>query len=284
MTKLSYLNVGCGDKFHPLWTNIDMHPSSPDVRAHDLRKGFPFHDDTFEVIYHSQVLEHFQKEDASCFMRECFRTLKPGGILRVVVPDLENIAREYLRLLDENVQRPSPTIEADYDWILLEMYDQTVRNQRGGEMQRFIGNPGIINESYVTGRVGQSARSLLASAVTAASRKNFSFSARHLTSSLLNLLSRLIPSRAWRVGSFRLEGEVHMWMYDRFSLSRLLRVSGFEGIELRAPLLSGIPRWAEYELDAKNGLIFDPTSLFMEARKPARGATASTDALDAELS
>ena len=136
MAHMNFLNVGCGDKFHPSWTNIDMRSGSPHVQAHDLRNGIPFPQNTFDVIYHSQVLEHFQPSKASDFIRECFRALRPGGIIRTVVPDLENIAKEYLRLLQANIDTPNPLIEANYDWILLELYDQSVRNKSGGEMQR----------------------------------------------------------------------------------------------------------------------------------------------------
>lgn len=93
------LNVGCGSKFHVDWTNIDMKSTSPHVRAHNLLQGFPFPSDHFDVVYHSQVLEHFPKEKAPAFMAECYRVRRPSGVLRVVVPDLENIAEEYLRHL-----------------------------------------------------------------------------------------------------------------------------------------------------------------------------------------
>lgn len=51
MNKLKYLNVGCGDKFHKDWTNIDMVSTSRYVRAHNLLKGIPFPDAAFDVVY-----------------------------------------------------------------------------------------------------------------------------------------------------------------------------------------------------------------------------------------
>ena len=94
MSKLNYLNVGCGNKYHKQWINVDMASNYPHVKAHNLLKGLPFSDNQFDVIYHSQVLEHFPKDKAADFIRECFRALKPGGILRVVVPDLGQFAGE----------------------------------------------------------------------------------------------------------------------------------------------------------------------------------------------
>jgi hypothetical protein len=43
----------------------------------------------------------------------------------------------------------------------------------------------------------------------------------------------IFSSQEQKIGSFRLGGEIHMWMYDRFSHSRLLREVGFEDIEVQ---------------------------------------------------
>lgn len=42
MKKVNYLNVGCGDKFHTAWTNIDMYSNSPHIKACNLLNGIPF--------------------------------------------------------------------------------------------------------------------------------------------------------------------------------------------------------------------------------------------------
>lgn len=66
----------------------------------DLRRGIPFDDDTFDVAYHSHVLEHIDRDGAPTFITECRRVLKVGGVMRVVVPDLEALARRYVHALD----------------------------------------------------------------------------------------------------------------------------------------------------------------------------------------
>ena len=43
----------------------------------------------------------FSKRQGEFFVRECFRVLRPGGLLRLAVPDLEDIARAYLKTLEE---------------------------------------------------------------------------------------------------------------------------------------------------------------------------------------
>jgi predicted SAM-dependent methyltransferase len=117
---MHYLNLGCGNHFHPDWINIDMLSSAPDVIAHDLRKGIPLLDCSCEVVYHSHVIEHFRQDDAVLFMKECLRVLKPGGIIRVAAPDFEAIAKIYLEKLAA-IREGDYSQEPDYEWIVLEM-------------------------------------------------------------------------------------------------------------------------------------------------------------------
>lgn len=277
MSKLNYVNIGCGSKFHRDWTNIDMASNSPHVKACNLLKGIPFPSNQFDVVYHSQVLEHFEKDKAPEFMQECFRVLKPGGIIRVVVPDLENIAKEYLKKLDENIKHPSDRSQADYDWIMLEMYDQTVRNISGGHMKKYLMQPELVNEDYVVDRIGYVAKHTRDNMLARETSKN-------RLSYILETVKRvgvartakfalakakgLLFSESKRIGTFRLGGEIHMWMYDQSSLSRILSEAGFEKITIKTAHESSIPEWQKYELDVKDGQAFDPTSLFMEAKKP----------------
>ncbi len=274
MTKLNYLNVGCGNKFHKDWVNVDMTSSSTDVIVANLLKGIPFPDKSFDVVYHSQVLEHFPKEKAKNFIKECFRVLKPDGIIRVVVPDLENIVDEYKKFLNENIENPNDLSAANYDWIMLEMYDQTVRNYSGGQMAEFLKQPHVINEKYVIDRigfVGKSIRNSYLSGNTFSGNFKKAFSSVLIFKKAVKYIFRKIrhktTSETSKIGAFRLGGEIHMWMYDRYSLSRLLKNCGFEEVSIKSPFESGIPKWKEYELDIKDDLVYDPTSLFVEARK-----------------
>ena len=70
-------------------------PWSADIVIHDLRKSLPFPDDSFCAVYGSHVLEHLYLEQAKRLLKECLRVLQPGGVLRLVVPDLQAIVREY---------------------------------------------------------------------------------------------------------------------------------------------------------------------------------------------
>jgi SAM-dependent methyltransferase len=108
------INIGCGLSGIPGWHNLDNSPTitlsripllrsvlkTPawprDVRRYDVRKGLPFADGSVHYIYSSHTFEHFTYDESLAIARDCRRALAPGGILRIVVPDLELIAREYL--------------------------------------------------------------------------------------------------------------------------------------------------------------------------------------------
>ncbi|MCS7029371.1 MAG: methyltransferase domain-containing protein [Bacteroidia bacterium] len=86
-----------------------------------------------EVVYHSHVLEHFSKSDGKKFLQECYRVLKPNGIIRIDILDLERIVKEYLKNLELALQGNTQA-QYKYEWIMLEMYDQAVRARSGGDM------------------------------------------------------------------------------------------------------------------------------------------------------
>lgn len=68
----------------------------PHVRYLDLHRRLPFPDGTVTGIYASHVWEHLYFEDAVIVTRECLRVLRPGGIIRLVVPDLRRFCEDYL--------------------------------------------------------------------------------------------------------------------------------------------------------------------------------------------
>src|SRR4029453_2670584 len=75
------LNLGCGAEIHPAFVNVDL-IDAPGVVKHDLRQGIPYDDKTYDLVYHSTMLSHLRPADAHALTRECYRVLKPGGILR----------------------------------------------------------------------------------------------------------------------------------------------------------------------------------------------------------
>jgi predicted SAM-dependent methyltransferase len=112
------INIGCGLSGIAGWQNLDNSPTiwlsripllnrllktpawPSDVRRYDVRNGLPYPDGSVRYIYSSHTFEHFAPAESLAIAKECFRVLVPGGILRIVVPDLELIVREYLASSD----------------------------------------------------------------------------------------------------------------------------------------------------------------------------------------
>lgn len=118
------VNVGCGATPTAGWLNLDNSPSLLIPRwavewlcqrrfidpmqariaviGHErgVRRAratkIPVADGGAEVVYSSHMLEHLTRHDADRFLLEAHRVLRPGGILRLVVPDIRIYVDEYL--------------------------------------------------------------------------------------------------------------------------------------------------------------------------------------------
>ena len=261
---MKLLNLGCGTHYHNSWTNLDFVSTGKNVIAHNLLQGVPFEDNSFDVVYHSHVLEHFNKKDGKAFIKECHRVLKPGGIIRIAVPDLEQIARNYISFLEKSLEG-NKNAENNYNWTVIEMYDQTVRNYSGGEMGAYL-KSNMPNADFVYSRIGKPSSSKGNYPTPKPNPMRFLNPTKYLQK-LKDLLMSDEEKKALKIGQFRLHGEVHLCMYDRFSLGRLLQNIGFESLEVQTAFDSNITDWKTFELDAIGEDIRKPDSLFMEAIK-----------------
>lgn len=66
------------------------------VRFGDIVAGLPLAAGSCAGLYGSHVLEHLSYRELRQALRNCHHLLEAGGLLRVIVPDLENLARKYL--------------------------------------------------------------------------------------------------------------------------------------------------------------------------------------------
>ena len=268
------LNVGCGRTYHDDWLNLDLDPSDDNVIAHDVTRGLPCPTESASVVYHSHILEHLKPEQGIELLKECYRVLKPGGILRVVVPDLERIAYLYLNI-HEQAWKGETQAQKDYDWIKLELLDQMVRESSGGRMGRYMAAADIKNSDFVRSRVGDEfwvCRAPDREADEKPSRRN------RLNNLTMNLREKLV--RGWArfllgdsavsaidEGLFRSRGEIHRWMYDRFSLRELCTNIGFGTFEVMTATTSKIEHFSEFDLDSVDDTVRKPDSLFIECCK-----------------
>lgn len=128
-------NLGCGSLLYEgflnigYWENLGQGSIYKDLNGthntymlnHDLRNGIPAKDNSLELIYHCHMLEHISYKDGIEFIRECYRTLKPGGKMRIIVPDLELwinaytqdnkfFLQEYRKILDSEIYQTKASI------------------------------------------------------------------------------------------------------------------------------------------------------------------------------
>jgi SAM-dependent methyltransferase len=140
------INLGCGLSVAPGWINIDNSPNarlskhpalrwflwkmgalsddhykvnwSRAIEIQNLRKRLPFEDSSIDYAYTSHFLEHLSRGDAERLIKEVFRTLKPGGVIRIVVPDLALGARQYLDAIQTDPRNASAAPEF-LNWLQL---------------------------------------------------------------------------------------------------------------------------------------------------------------------
>lgn len=124
-----YLNLGAGPRGldDPRWINVDA-CAAPGVHALlDFTRALPFPDGSFDGIFSEHVLEHFTDGEAAGLLREARRVLRPGGVIRLVVPDGERILRLYVdepeRLLAMRSDADAPTPMAAVNSYFRQRYE-----------------------------------------------------------------------------------------------------------------------------------------------------------------
>lgn len=171
------LNLGCGTRTSPQCLNLDWSPYlrlkrsragralapmllhgvrldrfrelDAEIVAHNLRRGIPFPDASVEAVYHSHFLEHLDRAAVPAFLREVLRVLRPGGVHRIVVPDLEGLCRDYLAHLEHCGDELSP----EHDQYVHRMLEQCVRREAAGTTSQ--GRVRRVAENWLLGDARQ---------------------------------------------------------------------------------------------------------------------------------
>lgn len=112
------LQIGAGLDGPETWMNVDASPTlrlqrqaligwmfrrflaprfSDRVRFGDVVQGLSLPADSADLVYSSHVLEHMALDDLCAALREVHRVLRPGGVFRSVMPDLEREVQGYLQ-------------------------------------------------------------------------------------------------------------------------------------------------------------------------------------------
>lgn len=267
---MRFLNLACGDIFvtSELWDNCDFAPKSKDVKRVNLLNGLPYGDNTFDIVYSSHYIEHIPKSELSNFLQECNRVLKPNGLIRLVLPNFENIAREYVKNIDQGNSLYS-------EFNIVEMVDQCTRSVSGGELIKWYKKTAndIDLQSYIKSRTGYSIN------LNRSTQESFWTRFKNLNMAKINFKIQLkfsmfvisILPKWFQLNhvSTTATGEKHLWVYDFHSIAVILKQSGFSSITEKDSHTSSNSFFPVYplDIDSNNDSRKGAESMYIEAIK-----------------
>ena len=89
------INLGCGWRnFGKDWIHIDG-GNYPHLDSKDII-NLPYEDNSIDLIYASHVIEYFDREEIPNILKKWKSKLKPGGTLRLAVPNFHTMAKLYI--------------------------------------------------------------------------------------------------------------------------------------------------------------------------------------------
>jgi hypothetical protein len=91
------LHLGCGTKHIDGFTNIDIRYLPGVDEVNNIRFLRNYKNNTVDLIYACHVLEHFSRWEYKNALTRWYEILKPGGVLRLAVPNFSAIASRYIQ-------------------------------------------------------------------------------------------------------------------------------------------------------------------------------------------
>jgi predicted SAM-dependent methyltransferase len=117
------LHAGSGGHVMEGWIDIDIDADPTVDVAADLGKSLPFRSGSADFIHSEDFLEHLDEEEGLQFLREAYRVLKPGGVMRVATPDLRELVEAvYLRREAQHLRWCGEYLEAEGPCAALNMH------------------------------------------------------------------------------------------------------------------------------------------------------------------
>jgi predicted SAM-dependent methyltransferase len=157
------LNLGCGHVQPAGWVNVDdsyrawlvsrlplldrllvrlrllpVTEFTRHVTYFNVGRRFPWPDGSAQAVYLGEILEHFTPEAGARVVRECFRVLQPGGVIRIRVPDNARFWARYLEEFERTRQRPRDEWTVEHTrWVKMFFEQICVRKRLFSSMGHF---------------------------------------------------------------------------------------------------------------------------------------------------
>jgi predicted SAM-dependent methyltransferase len=94
---MSKLHLGCGTKHIEGYTNIDIRYLPGVDEVNNIRFLRNYKNNSVDEIYACHVLEHFGRWEYKTVLSRWFELLKPGGVLKLAVPNFSSICSHYVK-------------------------------------------------------------------------------------------------------------------------------------------------------------------------------------------
>jgi predicted SAM-dependent methyltransferase len=128
------LNLGSGYNPKSGWVNVDLMGAPVDL-AWDLTSRMPFADSSVDGIYHEHLLEHLSLNEGLELCGECHRVLRPGGKLRIAVPNAGTLLKSYAGTFDRTWVETAPSPMLAVNSLFYELGHRTMYD---GELLVFV--------------------------------------------------------------------------------------------------------------------------------------------------
>lgn len=90
-----YVNLGCGVNTSKEFINVDTIPLPHIHHINNIQKLFMFPNNSVDFIYASHAMEHIPRSKLVKSLKDWYRVLKPGGVLRFGVPNFDKLIEVY---------------------------------------------------------------------------------------------------------------------------------------------------------------------------------------------
>lgn len=109
------LHLGASDKFLDGWLNSDIEPVSHSGIYLDATKVFPLPDSCLDFVFCEHFIEHIDRIEGEFCMKQVYRCLKPGGVVRIATPDLSKYVGLFRGNLEAGEQRHLKLFQAKFN-------------------------------------------------------------------------------------------------------------------------------------------------------------------------